>query len=825
MAKVRAYKIAEELGIERNDFVEKAKAVGIELKSAMASVDDEQADLLRDKLGAKTSDRVTEARVKATGGTAVIRRRKKKVEEAPPEAEEPEELEAAAEPGAVEPAALAEDVAPSTEEPATEAEPEAVEPAAAAEPEPAPVQPAPAQPQPAPAPSRPAAEGARRPSTGPAETGPAAARTARQRKQFKEVVNLREQEQIARQVTSRTTGRPAPVDTRAFSNPRRKRRDAPAAKPKVAAAPKQEKKVVRVEGEISVAELAKQLGAKAAQVQGKLMALGTMVAVNQTVDVSTAEQVAAEFGFEVQDVGFQEQEFLEAPAAEATGENLQSRPAVITVMGHVDHGKTSLLDALRETDVVAGEAGGITQHIGAYQVSLAQGTLTFIDTPGHAAFTAMRARGAQVTDLVILVIAASEGIMPQTIEAIDHAQAAGVPIVVAVNKCDLPDANPQMARQRLMEHNVVVEDFGGEVLAIDISATQKTGLDKLLEAVLLQAELLEPKADPMLRAKGVVLESELDKGRGPVATVLVQEGTLKRGDVVVVGTHSGKVRTMMNDKGEVLKEAPPSTPVQVVGLSGVPNAGDVVHAVENERVAADIVSHREDQERKSSGAPSRPRVSLEDLFAQAEGDGPRELTAIIKADTQGSAEAIRDSLQKLPTDKVKLNVLRASVGGITEKDVQLAEASGAIIIGFHVRPDSKARKAAESAGVDVRIYKIIYEVVDEVKAAMAGLLPPTVKENVLGQAEVRETFTIPRVGTIAGSYITEGMVRRNASCRLVRDGVQVFEGKFASLKRFKDDVREVQTGFECGIGIEGFNDVKIGDVIEAFELEEQPAEL
>ena len=810
MAKVRAYKIAEELGIERNEFVDKANAAGFELKNAMASVDDETAQQLREKLGARSSDSVTEARVQGSG-RAVIRRRKKKVEEAPPpEPVAPSEPELPVAPSVeAEPAAPA----PSTPEEAPgEEKPEA---------EKAP--PAPAQP--APAVVRPAAEAGppRKTGTTGSEAGPAGARTARLRKQFKEVVNLREQEQIARQVTSRTTGRPAPVDLRSFQNPRRRRRDAPAAKPKVAAAPAPEKKIVRVQGEISVGELAKQLGAKAAQVQGKLMALGTMVAVNQTIDVPTVEQVALEYGFEVQDVGFQEAEVLGAEAS--SGEALEPRPAVITVMGHVDHGKTSLLDALRQTDVVAGEAGGITQHIGAYQVTLPQGTLTFIDTPGHEAFTAMRARGAQVTDLVILVIAAGEGIMPQTVEAIDHAQAAGVPIVVAVNKCDLPDANPQMARQRLMEHNVVVEDFGGEVLAIDISAKQKTGLDKLLEAVLLQAELLEPKADPTVRAKGIVLESELDKGHGPLATVLVQEGTLRRGDVIVSDVYYGKVRTMLDDKGKVVTEAGPSTPVQVVGLSGVPAASSSVHAVENERSAKEVVAHRQDQERRGVAAQARPRISLEDLFAQAEGDGPRELTAIIKADTQGSAEAIRDSLQKLPSDKVKLNVLHASVGGITEKDVQLAEASRAIIIGFHVRPDTKARRAAEASGVDVRMYKIIYEVVDEIKAAMAGLLPPTLKEKVLGQAEVRQTFTIPKVGTIAGSYITEGLVRRNANLRLIRDGVQLYEGKFASLKRFKDDAREVATGFECGIGIEGYNDVKVGDIIEAYEVEEQAAEL
>jgi translation initiation factor IF-2 len=435
----------------------------------------------------------------------------------------------------------------------------------------------------------------------------------------------------------------------------------------------------------------------------------------------------------------------------------------------------------------------------------------------------MRARGAKVTDIVVLVVAATEGIMPQTIEAIDHARAAGVPIVVAVNKCDLPEANPRVVRQRLMEHGLITEEFGGEVLAVDVSAAKRTGLDKLLEALHLQAELLELKADPKRRAAGVVLEAQLDRGRGPVATVLVQSGTLHRGDVVVAGIHLGRVRSMMNDLGETLAEVGPSTPVQVIGLSGVPSAGDSMHAVENERVAKQIIEHRLDEQRKAPTAP-RPRLTLEELFGQAE-DGPKELNVVIKADTDGSAEALRETLQQVQSDKVKLNVIHAAVGAVSESDVQLAHASHAIVIGFHVRPDVAGRKAAEQLGVDVRIYQVIYEVVDEVRAAMAGLLAPTVKEVFLGRAEVRQTFNVPRVGTVAGCYITEGMIRRGAKARLLRDGVQVFEGRFASLKRFKDDVREVQQGFECGIGLEGFNDVKVGDVIEAFQLEEKPAEL
>jgi len=547
------------------------------------------------------------------------------------------------------------------------------------------------------------------------------------------------------------------------------------------------------------------------------MALGTMVSIHQTVPLLTAEQIAKEFGYEVHDVGFQEAEYLTVSESAAGEGNLQPRPAVVTVMGHVDHGKTSLLDALRQTDVVAGEAGGITQHIGAYQVIADQHTITFIDTPGHAAFTAMRARGAQVTDLVILVIAASEGIMPQTVEAIDHAKAADVPIVVAINKCDLPDANPQMTRQRLMEHDLVTEEFGGDVLAVEVSATRKTGLDKLLEAVTLQAELSELKGDPDCRAEAVVLESELDRGRGPVATVLVKEGTLRRGDAVVSGTIYGRVRTMLDERSKVVKQAGPSMPVQVVGFSSLT-------VVESERIAKEIATHRASQLRGRTEAP-KPRLTLEDLFAEAEQTGVKELNIILKADTQGSTEALRDALLNLSTDRVKLSVIHAAVGGVTESDVQLAFASSAIVVGFHVRPDPTARAAAEQQGVEVRLYRVIYEVVDDVRAAMVGLLPPTVKELLVGQAEVRKTFTIPRIGTIAGCYVTDGAMRRNVFCRLVRDSVQVYEGKFGSLKRFKEDVREVQSGFECGIGIEGFNDLKIGDVIEAFEHQEQPAEL
>jgi len=810
----RAYKLAEELGIDRNEFVAKAKEAGVELRNVMATLDEAQTALLREKLSAKKLDRVTEARVEVTGGASVIRRRKRAEPEPAPEPVAPAQPEPVLVVPQAEPVLEQEAAAVAPAEPTTEAEAAPI--AATAEP---------AGDEDEEAPGKGAPPRGR---TAPREDAAAAAdRAAQSRKQFREVVNLREQEMLARQVVGRTAApRVSVVDPRSMASPRRKRRDAPVKKSvAAAAAAKPGKRIVRLEGEISVAELAHQLGVKAPQIQGKLMGLGMMVSIQQTIPAETAALVASEFGGEVQDVGFQEAEFLGTPAAPDAEKAGTPRPPVVTVMGHVDHGKTSLLDALRKTNVVAGEAGGITQHIGAYQVETGGHTITFIDTPGHAAFTQMRARGAQVTDIVILVVAATEGIMPQTIEAISHAKAAEVPIIVAVNKCDLPDANPQLSRQRLMEHGIVVEDFGGETLAVNISATKRTGLEKLLEAIVLQAELLEPRADATIRAKGIVLEAQLDKGLGPVATVLVEEGTLHRGDIVVVGTHYGRVRIMNDDKGEQLKEAGPSKPVQIVGLSGVPGAGDVLHAVESERVAKDIVDHRLDEERKEKAPAAKPRISLEDLFAGAGDGGPKELALIVKADVQGSAEAISAALGKLSTDKVKVNVLHVAVGGVTESDVQLAQASRAIVVGFHVRPDAKARRAAESAGVEIRTYQIIYEMLDEMKAAMAGLLPPTTREVVLGQAEVRQLFSIPRIGVIAGSYVTDGLIRRGARARLVRDGVQVWDGKFGSLKRFKDDAREVQTGFECGIGLDGFNDLKVGDVIESYEIESKPAEL
>jgi translation initiation factor IF-2 len=810
MANIRAYKLAEELGIDRAAIVDRAAEVGIELKSPMAAVDDETAALLREKLGkvAEPTSVVTERRVQQSGGSAVIRRRKK----------------AAPEP---EPEPIVEEVVAATAAESIAAEPETTP----EEPEPEP-EPAVETPEPQPAPRPIAAEREERETARPSgglrlapeapERAPGPDRSGRQRKLVREVVNLREQETLARQAVGRApVRRQVTVDPRTAASPRRKRRDA-LNRPAAAKAPSEQRRVLRIEGSIAVGDLARQLGSKAPDVQRKLMALGTMVSINTSIDVATAAKVAAEFGFDVQDTGFKEQEFFSQPS-QASGTQVP-RPPIVTVMGHVDHGKTSLLDAIRHANVVAGEAGGITQHIGAYQARVNDGVITFIDTPGHAAFTEMRARGAKVTDLVILVVAATEGVMPQTIEAIEHAKAANVPIVVAVNKIDLPGANPSQIRQRLMEHGLVAEEFGGETISAEVSATKGTGIDKLLELVLLQAEVLELKADPDQRASGIVLEASLDKGKGPVATVLVQQGTLRRGDIVVAGTSFGRVRAMDDENAKRLDEAGPSVPVRVTGLTAVPEAGEPFHVVESERVAKDIVAHRESELRGRPAAEAK-RLTLDEFFAQAEGGGVKELSVVLKADTQGSVEALRASLLDLSTDSVKVDVLLAGVGAVTETDVMLAKASDGIIVGFHVRPDPAARRAAEGQGVEIRTYQVIYEVVDDVRKAMAGLLPPTISEKFEGRAEVRDTFSVPRVGTIAGCYIAEGKVRRGASCRLLRDGVQIYEGRVSSLKRFKDDVREVNSGFECGLGIEGYNDVKVGDVVETYVLEEKPATL
>ncbi len=572
---------------------------------------------------------------------------------------------------------------------------------------------------------------------------------------------------------------------------------------------------------ITVQELAARMAVRGAEVVKALMRNGVMATLNQTIDADTAELVVVEFGHIPKRVSESDvEEGLEGqPDAP---EKLRPRPPVVTVMGHVDHGKTSLLDALRETDVAAREAGGITQHIGAYQVDIGSGTpVTFIDTPGHEAFTAMRARGASVTDIVVLVVAADDGVKPQTVEAIRHAQAAKVPIIVAINKIDKPEADPERVKNELLNYDLVPEDYGGDVLCVPVSAVKKQGLEQLIEAIQLQAELLELKANPDREAHGTVIEARLDRGRGPVATVLVQNGTLHIGDIVVAGAHWGRVRALLDDRGRQVKSAGPSVPVEVLGLDGVPEAGDRLVAVENEKRAREIAEYRqrklrEQEQRRLAG----PAGSVEELFIRLKKGELKELPLVVKADVQGSLEAIQAGLEKLSTDEVKVRILHVGVGGITESDISLAQASSALVIGFNVRANAPARELARREHVEIRYYSIIYELLDDVKKMLEGMLAPEARETILGHAEVREVFSISRIGKVAGCMVTDGVIRRNARVRLLRDDVVIYEGVIGSLRRFKEDVREVREGFECGIVIEGYGDIRKGDVIEAFEVQE-----
>ncbi len=575
---------------------------------------------------------------------------------------------------------------------------------------------------------------------------------------------------------------------------------------------------VSIPDEITVGELASRLKVTAAECVKKLMLMGVMATVNQVIDYDTAYLIADELGAIVTKevkVTIEEKLFSEEPENEA---DLETRAPIVCVMGHVDHGKTSILDAIRHTNVTTGEAGGITQHIGAYRVNVNDRDITFLDTPGHEAFTAMRARGAQCTDIAILVVAGDDGIMPQTVEAINHAKAAGIDIIVAINKMDKPHANADNVKNELTKYDLVPEEWGGDVMCVPVSAHTKMGINDLLEDILLIADVKEYKANPNKRAKGVVIEAKLDKGRGPVATVLVQDGTLRSGDIVIAGTSVGRVRAMVNDKGMNLKEAGPSVPVEITGLSEVPLAGDEFNAVDDERMARELADQRREKA-KEELFKQNGKVNLDDLFSQIAA-GVKDLNVIVKADVGGSAEAVKQSLEKLSNEEVKINVIHAGVGGITESDVTLAAASNAIIVGFNVRPSKVALDSAERQNVDVRTYRIIYECIEEVKAAMKGMLAPTYKEVLQGHIEVRQTIKVPNVGIIAGSYVTDGKVTRQSQIRIVRDGIVIMEDKISSLRRFKDDVREVATGYECGIGLEKCLDIQVGDVLEAFIMEE-----
>ncbi len=578
---------------------------------------------------------------------------------------------------------------------------------------------------------------------------------------------------------------------------------------------------VEIPETITVGEFSQKIGKGVGEIVKKLMMLGVMATITQSIDFETAALIGEEFGITVkqevvitkEDILFGETEIEDNP------EDLVPRPPVVVVMGHVDHGKTSLLDAIRDTSVTSQEAGGITQHIGAYSVRLNDRDITFLDTPGHEAFTTMRARGAQVTDVAILVVAADDGIMPQTIEAINHAKAAGVTIVVAINKIDKEGANPERVRQMLMEHDLVPEEWGGDTVCVEVSAKQRINIDGLLEMVLLVADMKELKANPNRAASGAVIEAQIDKGRGPVATILVQNGTLRVGDIVIAGTAVGHVRAMINDKGRRVKEAPPATPVEILGLSEAPSGGDKFFVVQNEKLAREVAEKRK-QEAQEDKFNQVVKVSLDNLFSQIDEGNMKELNVIIKADVQGSVEAVKQSIEKLSNNEVRVRAIHGGVGAVNESDVMLANASNAIIVGFNVRPDAGALSAAERQEVDIRLYSVIYQAIEEIEAAMKGMLDPEFKEVVTGHAEIRQTFKVSGVGTIAGCYVTDGKMMRNAGARIVRNGIVVHEGELASLKRFKDDAKEVAENFECGLSFEKFNDIKEGDIVECYIMEE-----
>ncbi len=797
MATLRAFQLAQELGIENKEFVSLMSAIGMPIKSHMSAIPEADIEKIKTKIAEFKRGRTVEKRV---GGT-VIRRR---VSAAEPAAAEPE-ASAPSEPegGVLEPA-----------EPLPE--PLAAAPAPEIGPEPAPGAPGPLELE---------ELGKRRgdrEDAKPKKKGlKPAARKAR------EVIDVLPEEvpTLARRGLPWRPGAPAGPGSGAqsFTPQRSSYRKRTVIKKESRkteiTTPRASKRNLRIEGQIAVGELAKRMGIKAADVIRKLMGLGVMANLNAVIDADSAALVAHEFGYEVENVAVAVESLIETGAQVDRPEDVMPRPPVVTVMGHVDHGKTSLLDAIRQTNVTAGEAGGITQHIGAYHVTTPRGEIVFLDTPGHEAFTAMRARGAKATDIVVLVVAADDGVMPQTIEAIDHAKAAGVPIIVATNKMDKPGADPDRVRNRLMEYGLVPESFGGETIYAPVSAKTKTGIEELLESILLQAEVLELRANPKKLAKGVVVEARLEKGRGPVATVLIQEGTLRLGDAIVTGPFYGRVRAMSDDRGNRLEAVTPGLPAEVLGLSGVPMAGEPLNAVKDERVAKEVAERLAANIRQGQvAAPAKQ--SLEELFAQIQKGETKELRIVLKADTQGSVEAVRDALGKLSGADVQVRVIHGGVGGISDNDVNLASASNAVAIGFNVRPDGRAQALAEQQKVEIDLYSVIYDAVNDVRRAMEGLLKPTLKEHVTAHAEVRNIFTIKGIGTIAGCMITDGTIARATQVRLLRDSVPVYTGKIQTLRRFKDDVKEVQSGLECGIKLENYNDVKVGDLIETFHVEE-----
>ena len=862
MAKTRVYELARNLNLTNKILLSKLNDLDISVKSHMSSLDDEAVARIQKMISGKKEEAVEETRIKPT----VIRRRRKKVRvEATPEPPaEPQGVAAAEEPAQEVP----EETAPEKEAAAGQEAPESVDVKAAEE-------------KPADA-TEPAAETAR--AVDLKEKKPKKAVKKVKKREAAKIIQLpvkpvgkpaekktaKGDKVKVQRLPSRAKDRAGPTappedsavkegkkkkwkkkpdeDDRAKKFVKKKisfrkksvvegqdlydvgykgRKPRKGAKAKIAArgggqktqitTAKAIKRRIKVDDAIILSELAKRMGIKANEMIKTLMGMGVMASVNQSIDYDTAVLVASEFEYEVEHAAFEEEALLKQVADDP--DKLQERPPVVTIMGHVDHGKTSLLDVIRKTRVTESEAGGITQHIGAYHVTTDRGQIAFLDTPGHEAFTAMRSRGAKITDLVVLVVAADDGVMPQTLEAINHSKAADVPIIVVVNKIDKANADPDRVKRELAENGLTPEDWGGDTIFINVSAKQNVGIDELLEMISLQSEVLELKANADKLAYGHVVEAKIDSGRGPVATVLVQDGTLRNGDPIVCGSHFGKVRALLNDRGFQLESAGPSIPVEVLGLSGVPMAGDELIALADEKSAKQVSEHRIQKQRSMELAQTN-RLSLEKLYEQIQQGEVKDLNLIIKADVHGSIEALGEALTKLSNEEVKVKVVHSATGTITESDISLAAVSHAIIIGFNVRPTPKVQAFAGEENVDMRLYSVIYDVINDVKGAMVGLMDSTYKEHVVGTAEVREVYQIPKVGAIAGSYVTDGKIERGQSIRVVRDGVVIYEGKNSSLRRFKDDAKEVQAGYECGIGVENFNDIKVGDVLECYYLEE-----
>ena len=869
--KVRVYELAKEFGLAPKDLVPKLRAMGVDVANHMSAVDTADADRIRRSVERERQESLVETRLNDT----VIRRRSrlpgpgpsgparlrvdlpaaKPSESAAPSMAvetppvEPRRVFVVPEP---EPAPVVDEPPSLPEpEPVLEAAPDAPEPIVPPEtPGPEPVREATQKLAPEPSPSAsPIQEPKPSSSLGPVikipqpvVTGSAATGQFIQlpgmpgrdgtvpkieiKDRDEELRRLGRSGLVSRGPGGRDWRQPGAAPGQRPSGPPRKKVAAAGKKVKqtIITTPAEHKRVIRMGETIAVSDLAQKMGVKGNEVIKKLWALGMMgVNINQNVDQDTATLIAGEFGYQIESTAFREDEIISEGQADSP-EDLLPRAPVVTVMGHVDHGKTSLLDAIRKANVAAGEAGGITQHIGAYKVHTPTGDVVFLDTPGHEAFTAMRARGAQMTDIVVIVVAAEEGPMPQTIEAIKHAQAAEVPILVAINKVDKPGANPAAVRTKLMEQGLVAEELGGDTIYVEVSAKTKVGIEKLLEMLALQAEVLELKANPNKPARGNVVEARLDRARGAIATVLVKEGTMKAGDLVVAGEAYGKLRAMLGDKGQVITEAGPSTPVELLGLDGVPDAGELFNVVADEKSAKALVEHRREQ-RKRKEASATTRVSLENILDRIKEGTVKEVRIVLKTDVQGSVEAISNALRNLSTPTVGVNVISSGVGGITESDVSLAKASSAVVIGFNVRPAGKSRALADQEGVDIKLYQIIYDAIDDVKKAMVGMLAPVMREKALGKAEVRQVFHIAKAGTVAGSFVTEGKLTRKAQIRLVRDSVVVFTGRISSLRRFKDDASEVTHGYECGVTIDGFGDVKEKDIIEAFEIETMAATL